>query len=139
MLLEESVRARLCAVLLSLLPAPAMAQQEEGDPAAGLALSSRLCTACHIVGSERAGSDAAPPFAAIARAPDVTLSELHGWGGPGHPVLPNLVLTRKQITDINAYLDSLRGVEKAPRPGSERPPLGSAPPDRFGEPIKPSD
>ena len=94
-------------------------------PVTTLELASRLCTACHIVGSERAGSDAAPPFAAIARAPDVTLSELHGWGGPGHPVLPNLVLTRKQITDINAYLDSLRGVEKAPRPGSERPPLGS--------------
>jgi hypothetical protein len=44
----------------------------------------------------------------------VTLSGLHGWGGPGHPMLPNLVLTPKQIGDINAYLDSLHeaGVDK---------------------------
>ena len=134
------MKVRLSAVLVSLLAVPAAAQQGEGDPAAGLELSSRLCSACHIVGTERSGSDVAPPFRSIAKDPDVTLAELHGWGGPGHPMLPNLVLTREQVADINAYLDSLRDgdLEPAPRAGSTKPPLPNAPPDRFGEPIKPS-
>ena len=137
------MRAKVSAILLSVLIAPAAAQQEEGSPAAGLELASQLCTACHIVGTERVGSDAAPPFAAIARDPDVTLSELHGWGGPGHPMLPNLVLTPKQVADINAYLDSLHDAEVGQAPPGETeepaPPLGPAPPERLGDPIEPSD
>jgi hypothetical protein len=87
------------------------------------------------------GSDVAPPFLSIAKDSDVTLSELHGWGGPGHPMLPNLVLTPKQIADINAYLDTLHDaeVEQSPPRQSEPPPLEAAPPDRFGEPIEPSE
>jgi mono/diheme cytochrome c family protein len=137
------VRAKVSAILLSVLAAPVAAQQEEGSPAAGLELASQLCTACHIVGTERVGSDAAPPFAAIARDPDVTLSELHGWGGPGHPMLPNLVLTPKQVADINAYLDRLHDAEvgETPRDETEEPApaLDRAPPERLGDPIEPSD
>ena len=136
------MRARLLAALL-IVPAaaPATAQQAEGDAAAGRELASQLCTACHIVGSERAGTDMAPPFAAIAKDPNVTLSELHGWGGAGHPMLPNLVLTPKQVADINAYLDTLRDGGGAARPAAEkpRPALGPAPPERLGEPITPSE
>ena len=57
-----------------------------------------------------------------------------------HPMLPNLALTRQQIADINAYLDILHG-EQTPRVKTEEPPpaLEDAPPDKLGEPIKPSD
>ena len=129
------------ALLIVLAAAPAAAQQAEGDPAAGRELATRLCTACHIVGTERTGSDMAPPFAAIAKDPDVTLSELHGWGGAGHPMLPNLVLTPKQVADINAYLDTLRDGGGQARPPAEepQPALGPAPPERLGDPITPSD
>jgi mono/diheme cytochrome c family protein len=135
------VRVRSFAVLLSVLAAaaPTAAQQQDGDPAAGWELASQLCTACHIVGTERVGSDVAPPFPAIAKDPEVTLSELHGWGGPGHPMLPNLVLTPKQIADINAYLDILHDAGVEPRPESEKPPLGAAPPERIGDPVEPSE
>jgi mono/diheme cytochrome c family protein len=138
------VRTKLVAVL-TLLAAmrPAAAQQAEPDPAAGLELASQLCTACHIVGAERVGSDVAPPFRAIARNPEVTVTELHGWIGPRHPRLPNLALTPKQAADINAYLDTLRDadVQEAPRTATEEPPpaLEAAPPERLGEPIEPSD
>jgi mono/diheme cytochrome c family protein len=99
------VTARLGASLLSVLAvAIPAAAQEEGDPVAGQELATQLCTACHIVGTERVGSDVAPPFSLIARDPDVSLTQLHGWVGPAHPVLPNLALTSQQIADINAYL-----------------------------------
>ncbi|MGH6901685.1 MAG: hypothetical protein ACREIR_02995 [Geminicoccaceae bacterium] len=69
------MRAKVAAVLLLfVLARPAAAQQQEGDPAAGQKLASQLCAACHIVGAERVGSDVAPPFATIAKDPDVTRS-----------------------------------------------------------------
>lgn len=125
---------------------PVMAQEQEGDPAAGHELASQLCTACHIVGTEAVGSDAAPPFPVIAKDPDMTLTELHAWVGPGHPMLPNLALTPQQIADINAYLDELHAApgeeqEEEPRRDTEEPPpaLERAPPEEMGEPIVPSD
>ena len=55
-------------------------------------------------------------------------------------MLPNLALSGQQIADINAYLDLLHG-EQTPRVKTEEPPpaLEDAPPDKLGEPIKPSD
>jgi hypothetical protein len=58
-------------------------------------------------------------------------------------MLPNRVLTREQIADINACLDSLHDadLEEAPRTQTGAPPpaLERAPPERLGEPIKPAD
>jgi mono/diheme cytochrome c family protein len=121
---------------------PAAAQQDTGSPAAGHALASQLCTACHIVGTERVGSDIAPPFPVIARDPDMTLTQLHGWLGPGHPVLRHLALTPQQVADINAYLDALHDApseEEPPRIETEEPPaaIEDAPPEKLGEPIPP--
>ena len=137
-------QATLNMVALLALAPPAAAQQPEGDPAAGQELASQLCTACHIVGTEQVGSDAAPPFPVIARDPDMTLTELHAWIGPAHPMLPNLALTPQQIADINAYLDALHDApaeEDTPRVETEEPPpaLEDAPPEKLGEPIEPSD
>jgi hypothetical protein len=97
--------ARLIAGTLALVAAapPAAAQQVIGNASAGHELVWRLCTACHIVGTERVGSDVAPPFVVIARDPQKTLTELHAWVGPEHPMLRNLALTRQQIADTNAY------------------------------------
>ena len=131
----------LSMVALVGLTALAAAQQEGGDPAAGRELASQLCTGCHIVGTEQVGSDVAPPFLVIARDPDMTLTELHAWIGPAHPMLPNLALTPQQIADINAYLDTLGGadVEQAPRVETGEPPpaVEDAPPEKLGEPIPP--
>jgi mono/diheme cytochrome c family protein len=127
-------------IVLAMVPAAA-AQQPEGDAAAGRELASQLCAACHIVGTERVGSDAAPPFPAIAKDPGMTLTELHAWIGPAHPMLPNLALTPQQIADVNAYLDSLRGPDSEDRPErreTEQPPpaIERAPPERIGPPIE---
>jgi mono/diheme cytochrome c family protein len=132
-----------CGALAGMVFGAAAPAQEPGNPAAGSVLARQLCTACHIVGAERAGSDAAPPFPALAKDPDTTLTELHGWSGPMHPVLSNLALTPRQIADINAYLDHLRApdeplpaagppVDRSTRPDA----LETAPPDRIGDPIE---
>ncbi|MGH6899212.1 MAG: c-type cytochrome [Geminicoccaceae bacterium] len=139
------MRAKLVAAVLLLLAVmrPVAAQQQEGDPTAGRELASQLCAACHIVGTERVGSDVAPPFATIARDPEMTLTELHAWIGPAHPMLPELSLTPEQIADINAYLDTFReaDVQEVPRGPTEAPPpaIEAAPPERRGDPIAPSD
>jgi mono/diheme cytochrome c family protein len=139
------VTARLIVSLLSLLAITrsGAAQEPTGDPAAGQKLAAQLCAGCHIVGAERVGSDVAPPFLVIARDPDMTLTELHAWIGPAHPMLPNLALTPEQIADINAYLDTLHGadVEQTPRVETEQPPpaVEDAPPEKLGAPIEPSD
>ena len=107
--MEASIVGGVLAVLMVAWPAAA---EEQGDVTAGHKLASQFCTACHIVGAERVGSDAAPPFRVIAENPARRLSELHSWRGPMHPVLSNLAFTPGQIADINAYLDSLRGPSK---------------------------
>ena len=124
---------------------PLMAQEAEGDPAAGHELATQLCTACHIVGTETVGSEVAPPFPVIAKDPNMTLTQLHAWLGPAHPVLPKLALTPEQIADINAYLDALHEApgeeEETPRVETEEPPpaIEQSPPEELGEPIQPSD
>jgi mono/diheme cytochrome c family protein len=136
---NRNVKARLIASTMALIAGtPAAAQQVIGNPDAGHELAAKLCSACHIVGTEQSGSDVAPPFLVIARDPQMTLIALHGWVGPQHP-MRNLALSGQQIADINAYLDTLHG-EQTPRVKTEEPPpaLKQAPPDKLGEPIKPS-
>jgi mono/diheme cytochrome c family protein len=65
--------------LVALVLVGSAAAQEAGDPAAGHALASKFCSSCHIVGAERVGSDAAPPFRVIAEDPARKLTELHSW------------------------------------------------------------
>jgi cytochrome c553 len=116
------------------------AAAETGNAAAGHELAAQLCSSCHIVGAERVGSDAAPPFRAIAKDPALKLSELHAWRGPMHPVLSNLALTAQQVADINAYLDSLRPPQGAtPAVPAKKPPAAilNAPPEKLGAPIEP--
>lgn len=100
-----TVIAALAAAILSLCAASAA--MAAGDEQAGKDLARRWCTGCHVVDRSGAGTDTAPPFPAIARQHSQDQTWLRAWLAEPHPPMPNLNLTRQEIDDIVAYLDSL--------------------------------
>lgn len=82
-----------------------------GDAAAGKALAQIWCSGCHIVdptgGATKGGADSAPPFAEIAHRYGADHVWLHAWLTAPHPPMPNLTLSRAEMDDVIAYLDSL--------------------------------
>ena len=85
---------------------PALAQ---GDPAAGRDIVRSWCTACHVVDLEGTGADAGPPLPTLLAGKQRSADEIRGWLADPHPPMPNLNLSRQEIEDILAYLESLTG------------------------------
>jgi mono/diheme cytochrome c family protein len=74
----------------------------------GHALARQWCAACHMVEpGGTAASDAAPPFAMIAQDQRLTPDQLRAWLAAPHPPMPNLSLSRDEITNLIAYIKSL--------------------------------
>jgi mono/diheme cytochrome c family protein len=104
--------ARVLAILPALLWACAASAgpTSKPDPVHGKDLAERLCTNCHLVGSatqEQANPDV-PSFPEIANLDGQTA------GGivarivlPKHP-MPQIPLTKTELTDLAAYIMSLR-------------------------------
>ena len=85
-----------------LLAAPALAD----GVAEGRALAERWCATCHAI-DDRQGSDAAPPFAMLAKLRDD--AALAGWmAAPPHGAMPDPGLSRDQLDALLAYMRSLR-------------------------------
>ncbi len=94
------------------LAALALAQPASaaGDAEAGRQLALGWCAECHVVKAEpaRAVVDSAPPFTALANDPTKTNSYLRAWLFDPHLPMPKLELSRGQIDDLVAYMESLR-------------------------------
>ncbi len=77
-----------------------------GDPAKGRQVADRWCSSCHVVAG-RDGTDAVPTLESIAkdrrRGPDW----VRQWLTAPHPPMPDPNLTRAEIEDVVAYLESL--------------------------------
>jgi mono/diheme cytochrome c family protein len=95
--------AAVVAPLLSLLSLPVHAA---GNAAAGHQLAKQWCNTCHVVEESGAGPDTAPPFPVIAQKRK-DRAWVRAWLVSPHPPMPNLNLTRQEIDDVVAYLDSL--------------------------------
>lgn len=80
-----------------------------GDPARGQALANIWCASCHLVDPNGTGKDTAPPFPKIAKQGLPDQDEARAFITAPHPPMPNFDLTREQIDDIVAYLNSLAG------------------------------
>ncbi len=78
------------------------------DAAQGRSLARQWCASCHLVEPGVAASDAAPPFATIAKDPANTSERLHGWLAAPHPPMPDLHLSGSEEDDLVAYLLSLK-------------------------------
>lgn len=98
------IAAFAAAIHVLSVASPAMAA---GDEQAGKILAQRWCSGCHVVDRSDGGTDTAPPFPSIAHRHPGDQKWLRGWLTEPHPPMPNLNLTRQEIDDVVAYLDSL--------------------------------
>ncbi len=94
-------------VLVFFLAGPAMAQ---GIPAEGRKIAERWCAACHQVSDEQAMANTeAPAFANVAKKypDDDGLAAHAAFLADPHPLMPDMSLTRREISDLVAYIGSL--------------------------------
>ena len=82
-------------------PAPAQ------DVAAGRLVAQRSCSSCHQVGKGAFHSDISPTFEDIARRPSTSNSSLNAILSTPHHRMPDY-LTRQEISDVSAYILSLK-------------------------------
>ncbi|MFC3230817.1 c-type cytochrome [Marinibaculum pumilum] len=96
-------------VLLGAASAPAAAQQlQPGDSDIGRGIAMRWCAACHVVrGAQASGGDVGPTFDQIA-GKGQGLDWLDAFLADPHPPMPDMSLTRQEIRDLRAYIESLR-------------------------------
>jgi len=79
-----------------------------GDAAQGHTLAKTWCSGCHAVEPGGVQRDApAPPFSIIAAHDDQRPERLRAFLTSPHPPMPNLNLSRSEIDDVIAYIQSL--------------------------------
>src|SRR5262245_26189414 len=112
-MMRSSMRLRNALAILPLCilgTGPAAAQMGLADARRGQELSARLCSGCHSVSPDPAGTVNAdvPTFAAIAGRRETTAERLAGRIIVPHPPMPNVQLTVAEMRDIIAYILSLK-------------------------------
>ena len=78
-----------------------------GNAEAGRQIVEHSCTSCHAGAESSAAADAAPPFAEIARHNKANRTWVRTWLTGPHPPMQGIDLSRRQIDDVVAYLNSL--------------------------------
>jgi mono/diheme cytochrome c family protein len=79
------------------------------DAGNGLQIARRWCASCHIIEpNQRTGSDVVPPFATIARMPNLDASKIALFLLDPHPKMPDMSLTRDEAADLAAYIVTLK-------------------------------
>lgn len=101
-----AVRRLAGATLLLAVSTPAFAA---GDVEEGHLLARQWCAECHIVDADQAaGSADVPPFVEIAHSESLTTEGLSAFLANPHPVMPNMPLSRDEISHLVAYIQSLK-------------------------------
>lgn len=120
--------------LVLILHGPARAEPPDVvEPSAekGQTLAERLCSGCHVVETASKTVPAGiPPLRAIANLPGQTATRILNVLIQPHAPMPDMQLSRQEILDITAYLDTLRTDKSAP---SLLPPKKGGKPD-YPEP-----
>ncbi len=99
------MKVLMAAVLASLLATGGA--EAAGDVATGHQLAQRWCTGCHTVDAAGPARDTAPPFAGIAEQHKHDDAWLRGRLMKPHPPMPDLHLSRREMDDLIAYINSL--------------------------------
>ena len=77
------------------------------DPAEGRLVTQRWCSSCHVVNARQGGTDAVPTLESIAKDRSRGPDWVRRWLNDPHPPMPNPNLTRREIDDVVAYLETL--------------------------------
>jgi mono/diheme cytochrome c family protein len=94
------------ALLVTLMRTQSPATSATGEAEAGWQLARRWCAGCHVVDMAGYGTDSAPAFATVARE-RTDRRWIRAWLESPHPPMPNMNLSRGEIDDVIAYLDTL--------------------------------
>lgn len=88
----------------------------QAHPERGIRLSEKLCASCHQVHRHLTSELIAgvPSFHALAALPKQTAQHIKNTLMVPHMPMPNMQLTRHEIADIIAYIESLRPGHDAP-------------------------
>ena len=100
---------RVCAVMLfSLVLAAPTAHPARADAAKGSQLAQQWCAGCHVTGGKPASNlqQGPPSFSTIGHA--LTADQLRAFLSHPHGAMPDLSLTRAEINDLVAYIETLR-------------------------------
>lgn len=116
-------------IVLSCLFATAAHSQDivSGSPENGASLADRLCSSCHLSDNKAPSPVPAgiPTFRGIANKPGQTGMHVVGVLLAPHAPMPNINLSRDEIGDIIAYLQTLRADQTLPpllpRPQEQTP------------------
>ena len=87
------------------------ANAQDGDVAAGRTFAREACNSCHVVEPTNPPPRIVvigPNFQDIANTKGMTATALRVFLTTSHPKMPNLILAPEQITDVIAYILSLR-------------------------------
>jgi mono/diheme cytochrome c family protein len=93
-------------VLMALLAASSAASAQ-GSAEAGKRLAQQWCASCHQVEPNAPAKDVAPPFASLGVEKGKDPGWVRAWLANPHPPMQGINLSRQQIDDIVAYLQSL--------------------------------
>jgi mono/diheme cytochrome c family protein len=98
--------AIFCSLLLGALLIAGGARAE-GNANYGRTIAQNRCSSCHVVESNLKGGDTAAPFSEIARKHGNDTAWIRAWLTSPHPPMQGMALSREEIDDIVAYLQSL--------------------------------
>jgi mono/diheme cytochrome c family protein len=106
---QDALRvAAVLVVALTISTSSAPDARAAGDAENGKNLAQRWCAACHVVSSEQhQASVAAPTFASIARQSGFNAEKLAFFLLDPHPKMPNMSLTRREASNLAAYIATL--------------------------------
>ncbi len=95
--------------LLSFVLAVGGADIAYADVGAGSQIAQRWCASCHVVDESQTGSvpQGPPSFRTIAKS-GMTAEQLRAFLSHPHGAMPDLALTRTEIDNLIAYIQSQR-------------------------------
>jgi mono/diheme cytochrome c family protein len=96
----------IASALIALLSASATASAE-GSAEAGKRLAQQWCASCHQVEPSAPAKDVAPPFTSLGVKKGKDPGWVRAWLANPHPPMQGINLSRQQIDDVVAYLQSL--------------------------------